>query len=217
MKPLTFWFDVVSPYAWLAFDRLPQALEGCSHSVQYRPILFAGLLHVWGQKGPAEIGPKRAWTYRQVRWLAHCQGTRLDLPLPHPFNPLALQRLAIACAGALGTPNRRVVQALFEHVWHGGGDPNDPARLRELRTLLNPADDPEDPAIKQRLRDETGAAAAAGVFGVPTFGLDDRLFWGADALGMLRAAILGDAWFDGPDWEACANQPAGIERRQSTR
>jgi 2-hydroxychromene-2-carboxylate isomerase len=217
MKPLTFWFDVVSPYAWLAFDQLPQALAGCSYRVEYRPVLFAGLLQTWGQKGPAEIGPKRAWTYRQVRWLAHCQGTRLDLPQPHPFNPLALQRMALACADALGTPSRHRVQALFEHVWQGGHDPNDPHRLRELRALLNPAHDPDDPAIKQRLRDETEAAAAVGVFGVPTFGLDGRLFWGADALGMLRAAILGDAWFDGPTWESCANQPAGIERRQFTR
>ena len=98
MTPITFWFDVVSPYAWLAFDRLPQALEGSSYVVEYRPLLFAGLLKHWGQKGPAEIGPKRAWTYRQVAWLAHEQGCRLELPRPHPFNPLALQRLAVAPA-----------------------------------------------------------------------------------------------------------------------
>ena len=44
MKALTFYFDVVSPYAYLAFERLPQALEGLSHTVDYRPVLFAGFL-----------------------------------------------------------------------------------------------------------------------------------------------------------------------------
>ena len=103
MKHIDFWFDALSPYAWLAFDRLPQALEGLNVQVSYQPLLLAGLLAHWGQKGPAEIAPKRDWTYRQVLWLAHQQGTPLQLPRPHPFNPLALQRLAVATSPAGGT------------------------------------------------------------------------------------------------------------------
>ena len=113
MKVVDFWFDALSPYAWLAFDRLPQALEGLNVVVNYQPVLLAGLLAHWGQKGPAEITPKRAWTYRQALWLAHQQGTPLQLPQPHPFNPLALQRLAVAAAPAGGTPSRRTVELLF--------------------------------------------------------------------------------------------------------
>ena len=109
MKRIEFWFDVISPYAWLAFQRLPQALEGVNVEVAYQPVLLAGLLSHWGSKGPAEIEPKRAWTYRQVAWLAHEQGTPLQLPRPHPFNPLALQRLALAAAPAGGTPSRRAM------------------------------------------------------------------------------------------------------------
>jgi hypothetical protein len=62
MKRLTFWFDVISPYAYLAFERLPEALAGLPVAISYRPLLFAGLLNQWGQKGPAAIEPKRAWT-----------------------------------------------------------------------------------------------------------------------------------------------------------
>ncbi|MBP6320444.1 MAG: DsbA family protein, partial [Rubrivivax sp.] len=62
MQRIVFHFDVVSPFAYLAFERLPQVLQGCSYEVDYRPVLFAGLLQHWGQKGPAEIEPKRAWT-----------------------------------------------------------------------------------------------------------------------------------------------------------
>ena len=111
MKHLRFHFDVVSPYAYLAFERLPQALEGLSVEVSYRPLLFAGLLQNWGNKGPAEIEPKRAWTFRQVAWLAHEYGVRLDLPAQHPFNPLSLLRLALACAPANGTPSRACASA----------------------------------------------------------------------------------------------------------
>ena len=74
MKHIDFYLDFISPYAYLAFEALPRALQGLSHEVTYRPILFAGLLKHHGQLGPAEIGPKRDWTYRQVAGarVRHC-------------------------------------------------------------------------------------------------------------------------------------------------
>jgi 2-hydroxychromene-2-carboxylate isomerase len=213
MKTIQFYFDVISPYAWLAFERLPQALAGHSVDVQYQPILFAGLLGHWGQKGPAEITPKRAWTYRQVAWLAQQQGTLLQLPQPHPFNPLALQRLAVACAPAGGTPSRQVVEQLFRHVWcRDGADPHDAAALADLQTALRPQRDPAAPEVKADLRARTEAAVSAGLFGVPTMVHEGRAFFGQDALPMLAAALAGDAWFDGPGWDEAGQQPPGVVR-----
>lgn len=212
MQRLAFQFDVVSPYAWLAFDALPQALEGCSYWVDYKPVLFAGLLRHHGQKGPAEIGPKRDWTYRHVAWLAERQGTPLQLPAVHPFNPLPLLRLALACAPAGGLPNRRVVEALFHHVWCGGGDPQDPARLAALTAELAPGRDPAGADVKAELRALTDQALAAGVFGVPTVEVGGRLFWGLDALPMAAACLQGDPWFAGPAWDAAAADRPGVAR-----
>lgn len=188
MKRATFWFDVVSPYAWLAFERLPDALAGLSVAVEYRPLLFAGLLKHWGQKGPAEIAPKREWMQRQVRWLAARDGVPLVFPSPHPFVPLALLRLAVAAG-----PNRRVVEAVFRHAWTEGGDPNDPLRLAALARRLAPAADPDSDAVKQALRANTDEAARRGVFGVPTVEVDGELFWGLDALPMLADRLAGRA------------------------
>jgi 2-hydroxychromene-2-carboxylate isomerase len=211
MKRIVFHFDCVSPFAYLAFERLPQVLAGCSYAVEYRPLLFAGLLQHWGQKGSAEIEPKRAWTFRHVHWLAQQHGITLDTPAEHPFNPLPLQRLALASAVDM-QPNRRVVEALFRHAWVGGGSANDPQGLAQLRTMLAPVHDPDSAAVKQRLRQHTEAAAAAGVFGVPTLDLEGRLFWGLDALPMLRDALLGGAFFDGPAWLREGQPRPGVRR-----
>lgn len=208
MRRLVFHFDVVSPFAWLAFERLPQALAGCSYEVEYRPLLFAGLLQHWGQKGPAEVEPKRAWTFRHVHWLAQHHGIPLDTPAVHPFNPLPLLRLALACG-----PNRRVVEAVFRHVWIGGGDPTDAARLADLTARLTPRRDPTGDEVKAELRRLTDEAVAAGVFGVPGFVLDGRVFWGLDALPMLRAALQGDPWFEGPAWNREGAPRPGVVRR----
>ena len=207
MKRLVFWFDVISPFAYLAFERLPQALEGCSYEVEYRPVLFAGLLKYWGQKGPAEIEPKRAWTFRHVHWLAHEQGITLDTPAQHPFNPLSLLRLAVAAG-----PNRRVVEAVLRHAWQGGADANDPARLAALHERLAPPRDPASEEVKAELRHNTEAALQQGVFGVPSIELDGRVFWGLDALPMVAAALRVDAWFDGPAWAREGAPRPGIVR-----
>lgn len=225
MHTIDAWFDPVSPYAALAFHRLPHALEGLSVEVTWRPVLFAGLLKHWGQLGPAEIGPKRDWTYRQVAWLAKTHGVPLRMPSHHPFNPLPLLRLAFACATpadrplpaadapmAGATPNRRVVEAILDHVWRDGGDPLDPGRLADLTARLAPTRDPAGDEVKQALRASTDAAIAAGVFGVPTFTVGDRRFWGLDALPMLAEALRGDPWFDGPGWHGAADVGAGVVR-----
>jgi 2-hydroxychromene-2-carboxylate isomerase len=207
VKHIGFWFDPISPFAYLAFEHLPEALEGCSYAVEYRPVLFAGLLAHWGQKGPAEIEPKRVWTYRHIAWLAHTHGIAMQMPAVHPFNPLPLLRLVLA-AGA----NRRTVEAVMRHVWRGGADASDPARLQALAHELAPTRDAASTEVKAELRAATDAAIARGVFGVPTFEIDGRLFWGFDALPMLRAALQGDAWFDGPDWDTAGQRRPRVDR-----
>jgi 2-hydroxychromene-2-carboxylate isomerase len=211
MKHITFSFDFLSPYAYLAFEQLPEALKGLSYRVDYRPVLFAAFLKHHGQLGPAEIAGKRDWTYRQVLWLAHAHGIPLDLPAAHPFNPLAALRLALAC-GADGLVNRYVAETVFRHMWRGGADAADAVRLGQLRAQLSPRRDPEGAEVKAELKANTDAAVARGLFGVPTLEVDGRLFWGFDGLAMLRACIEGDGWFASGAWEQAAALPVGQTR-----
>jgi 2-hydroxychromene-2-carboxylate isomerase len=210
MKRITFWLDFISPYAYLAFEHLPRALEGLSYSVDYRPVLFAGLLKHHGQLGPAEIAPKRDWTYRQVMWVGHTLGVPIEMPAAHPFNPLALLRLAVAC-GEGGLANRHVCETIFRHVWRGGADAADAVRIDALRAQLAPRRDPGADEVKAELKANTEAAIAHGLFGVPTCEVDGKLFWGVDALPMLRAWLEGDAWF-ADNWDAAAARPSAIQR-----
>jgi 2-hydroxychromene-2-carboxylate isomerase len=210
MKHITFYLDFISPYAYLAFEKLPEALMGHSYSLSYKPILFAALLKQHGQLGPAEIPGKRDWTYRQVLWLAHSQGIELQMPASHPFNPLALLRLAVAC-DVLGLPNRYVCENLFRHVWRGGAEATDARRLQALTQQLDPKRAVNSDEVKAQLKAHTDEAIAGGVFGVPTFTVDDKLFWGFDALPMLQAYLSGNPWLE-QHWDFAASVVQGVRR-----
>ena len=212
MKNIDFFLDFISPYACLAFEKLPETLMGLSYSVTYKPVLFAAMLQHHGQLGPAEIQPKRDWTYRQVAWLAHTQGVELQMPAAHPFNPLPLLRLAVA-SNPQGAPNRYVTEALFHHVWHGGADAADPQRLETLVQQIAPPRDPNGDEVKAQLKAHTDVAIKQGLFGVPTMVVDGKPFWGFDALPMLRDYLRGDAWFEnGGAWDIATQVSAGISR-----
>ena len=211
MKHIIFYFDVISPYAYLAFERLPEALIGLNYRVTYQPVLFAGLLKHHGQLGPAEIEPKRSWTYRQVQWLAHELDIELQLPAAHPFNPLTLLRLAVA-SNPQGLPNRYVTEKLFHHIWLGGGEADDKQRLEKLTNTLSPVSDPDGQVVKNLLKTHTENAIQKGIFGVPTLEVDGKLFFGLDALPMLAAYLKHDAWFASSFWDDVSKIPVGTAR-----
>lgn len=183
MRRVTWYFDFVSPFAYLCLHRLGEL--PAEVALEYRPVLFAGLLNHWGQKGPAEIASKRRYTYRWCHWWAKSLGIALCFPAGHPFNPLHHLRLAIACGC---TPE--AVTRIFAAIWTSGADATDAGKFAELCRELNVAPDALTASlVKETLRQNTEAAARRGVFGVPTFEADGELFWGADAIGFVTAFL----------------------------
>ncbi|RMX08672.1 DUF1289 domain-containing protein [Corticibacter populi] len=194
MKHIDFYLDFVSPYAFLAFKALPQALLDTSYHVSYWPVALGGLFKHHGITAPAAVPAKHDWIRRHTFWLAGQQETAFTWPASHPFNSLPLLRLALACSED-GSINRFTAQTVFEHVWCGAGaEALNGARLAALQQALAPQFRGPfalgSEAAKQGLRDNTDAAAAAGVFGVPAFVIGGRMLWGLDALPMLREAVL---------------------------
>jgi len=208
MMRAQWYFDFISPYAYLQAQRLQRLRESCE--LEPRPILLAALLSHWGQLGPAEIAPKRVFTYKQVRWLARRQGVALTIPEAHPFNPLKLLRLAIHLGGG-----DEVVRRLFEFVWRDGHIPENEAAWSALTTELGVANADEAVArdeIKRALRANTEAAIAAGVFGVPTIAIDGQLFWGNDSTEM-ACDYLSDPGSFAADAAQIARLPMAAQRR----
>jgi 2-hydroxychromene-2-carboxylate isomerase len=175
-------------------------------SIAYRPVLFAGLLNHWGQKGPAEIPAKRKWTYRSCVWEAHRLGIPFRFPALHPFNPLQHLRLALAAGCA-----PQAVRKIFDFIWTTGEDASDPARFSSLCEQLG-TDPSKHPQVKDALRKNTEEAAARGVFGVPTLVIEGEVFWGADSVEFAKGFLADPSMLDNDEIRRLDSLPAGAAR-----
>ena len=193
-KLVEFFFDPISPYAWLASKELDR-LEAAGFTIDCRPVLFAALLNAHGQKGPAEVPAKRLYIFRDVMRLAALHGWPFQGPPTHPYNPLRALRLCTALENR--DERMRLARALLAAAWERGEDLNDDAVLTRIldgcglaqQNLTAAADTPE---IKDRLTAATRAAIEAGIFGVPTFRFQGELFWGFDSIDSLLWRAAGN-------------------------
>ncbi|WP_431304979.1 2-hydroxychromene-2-carboxylate isomerase [Sediminicoccus sp. BL-A-41-H5] len=199
---LTWYFDLVSPFAHLALPRVLRMGE-----VELKPIVFGAVLSHWGQLGPAEIEPKRLQTYRQTQFEAERAGIPMRYPPRHPFRSLDALRLLTALRG-----DRDAVRAAFAFVWSEGRDPHED--FAALRERLSPVSDEALESAKAELRAATESAIAAGIFGVPTLAVGGELFWGADAMPMAEAFLADPTLFTRGEMARLATLPTGIERRR---
>lgn len=226
-----FAFDFISPYAYLGWHRAREALADVA-TLEPIPVLFAAMLDANGTRGPAEIPAKRIYTWKHVLRLAHTQGVTIAPPPAHPFNPLlGLRIVASDVAAGLDPESRaKVVEVLYAMTWGGGPGITDPAVVAEH---LDAAGLPgarlveatAEPAVKQRVKDNTARAIAQGVFGVPSYLVPARgdpkdddaveVFWGQDSVPDLVRYLRGEDPIDREALDRWKDLPAAATRKAS--
>lgn len=209
---LDWYFDFISPYAYLQFRRLPELPEEVSLTL--KPVLFAGLLNHWGQLGPAEIAPKRLYTYRHVGWIARHHGIAFNMPAAHPFNPLPALRLACFLDA-----DTEIVARIFGFIWAEGGNIGDVPQFQRLGRELGVPDAMAavaDPVVKRQLRSNTDEAIENGVFGVPSFVREGILLWGQDSLDIIRDWLQDPELFSAEESTRLAELPEAAVRRRGS-
>ena len=208
MTKANWYFDFLSPFAYLQlarFPKLPANLE-----ITPVPVVFGAILKHWGQLGPAEIPPKRLFVYRFFQWNADKLGIRFVMPPIHPFNSLPALRLCLSA----GTKIDHVC-AIFDVIYGKGLQPDNPEGVKAIADALgipNPEIAMADVSVKNTLRTNTEAAIANGVFGVPTFLVRGQTFWGDDATDMMLNYLDNPSLFDNAEMKRISKMPMGVTR-----
>ena len=195
-KNLEFLFDFGGPNSYLAYKMLPDLCARTGAQVVYVPILLGGLFKLTNNQAPmmryAETPAKQKYEMLEFQRFIKAHAIPFKMNPRFPLNTLYVMRGAVA-AQRLGC-FAPYVDAVMTAMWHDGADMGDLDVVRDVLdkagldsdALLALADDPE---VKAELISNTEAAAKRGAFGVPTFFVDEDMFWGKERLGQVEAAL----------------------------
>lgn len=195
-----FYFDFLSPFSYFAWRSLPTKLPpGCA--IHFLPVALGPLLNHWGIKGPGEVQPKREFLLKQMLRKSAREGFPFTTPKTHPFNSLYALRLALK--EVAGEHQGAVIKTLWLAGWEKRIDMGNPDELlAALKEAGLPADELYEKSFsaeaKKALKSNIAEAIAYGVFGVPSFVVNDELFWGEDSIPELVNFVQGRDLLDRP-------------------
>lgn len=191
-KQVEFFFDYVSPAAYLAYTQLPKIAERTGSELIYKPFLLGGVFKATGNSAPMTVPAKGAWL---IKDLARC-AARFDVPFTlnqfFPINTIQLMR------GAVWARENGFLEAyskvMFEAMWVESKNLNNPEVVSEVLQSMDIAADDflaavNDQAVKDGLKALTEEAVSRGAFGAPTMFVGEEMHWGQDRLEFVEAAL----------------------------
>ena len=185
IKPLEFYFDFISPYSFLAHKQMRKIENNEGVKVIYKPILLGGLHNLHGIKAPAFIPAKAKFMIRDCKLIAEKNKIQFKFNSYFPVKTLNLMR------GVLISEEddfqSYYIDKIFDAIWKDGLNMNDQLIIdKVLKNLeINPKTfilRSSNENVKNLLKEKTNDAFNKGVFGAPTFIVNNKLYWGQDRL-----------------------------------
>ena len=184
-KLFDFYFDFVSPYSFLAHEEIKKLEKRNLIKVQYRPILLGGLHNLHGIKAPAFIPSKARFMIRDCKLVAEKKKIKFKFNSYFPVKTVDLMRgVFIASEDEF---QNYYIDKIFESIWRDGLNMNDQNIADKVLKNININPKPfflraSGQSVKNLLRKKTDEAFEKGVFGAPTFLVNNKIFWGQDRL-----------------------------------
>jgi len=195
-QPIDFYFEFASPYGYLASTRIDRIAERHGRSVAWHPIMLGAAFKETGTRPLMHTPMKGPYLLHDVPRFARLLGVPFQAPAVMPVNSLAASRACVWSQPDDPELAKRLAKALFHAHWGHGRDIASPDQVAEIaadlgidrQALLSAV---ADPAIKDRLKQQTQASIERGVFGSPFVFVDDEPFWGADRLDQVERWLAG--------------------------
>jgi 2-hydroxychromene-2-carboxylate isomerase len=198
MKTVEFYYDLVSPYSYLAYREVSRICDEHGAELSLGPMLLGAVHNAVGLQAPIKTEAKARYQARDIRRWAEHYGLPMDFPEPFPFRTLKTMRAAMFLKerGELEAFTREA----FALYWEEGGVPKGLLEADEDGPVSEAARrigaDPDEvlagasaPEAKEALKKATGEAVEWGVFGAPAFFVGDEMFWGNDRLHFVEEAL----------------------------
>jgi 2-hydroxychromene-2-carboxylate isomerase len=195
---IDFYFDFSSPYGYLASTAIDALAARHARWVRWRPFLIGALYKQLGYM-PLEQPGKRAYFMHDVPRSARAMGVKLNIPSSFPEALIAPARAVYWIADRDEAKAGAFAAAAFRAYWSEGRKLADPQIVAEIAAAQGFAKEEvlaalNHQAVKDRLKAETDAAIAAGIFGSPFIVVDGERFWGSDRLDQIEKWLTTGGW-----------------------
>jgi len=185
IKPFDFYFDFASPYTFLAHKKIRRIENETLVKINYMPILLGGLLKLTGIKANVDIPIKGKYMIKDCKLLAEKLNIEFNFNSYFPIITLNLMRCVLV-AEKWGIAHK-LINIFFDAIWENGMNLNDGKIIEKLLKSLNLDSkifltEATEPKIKDELKNRTIYAHKKGIFGTPTFIVNNKIFWGQDRL-----------------------------------
>jgi len=192
-KSIEFYFDFVSPYSYLAFQEIKKIEKKELIKIKYMPRLLGGLHNLHGIKAPAFIPSKAKFMIRDCKLIAEKNKIEFKFNSYFPIKTLNLMR------GVLVSQEddfvKFFINTIFNAIWKDGLNLNDANIIDKI--LKNMNINPKtfilrstSQNIKSLLKEKTSEAHEKGIFGAPTFLVNNKIFWGQDRLNFALEEVF---------------------------
>jgi 2-hydroxychromene-2-carboxylate isomerase len=192
-KAVEFLFDFGSPTSYLAYKQLPKIASRHGARIVWTPILLGAVFKATGNSSPAMVPAKARYMNQDLARFAKRYGVMLNFNTHFPVNTLSLMRGAVAYQATEDFD--LYVNAMFDAMWAHPRNLNDQGEV--VHVLRDIGIKPEDfmarierADVKEKLKANTEAAIARGVFGAPTFFVNGDMYFGQDRLDFVEEALL---------------------------
>ena len=181
-KEVEFYFDFISPYAYLAYKKIQSLPKDIK--IKYKPVLLGALHNLEGITAPAFIKPKLKHMISDCDLIANKNKSNFIWNSKFPINSLSVMRGYLF----INTENRELyMNVMFDAYWKDNLDISNEKILKNLleKCKINSIkffDGIKDLKIKDELKSITQDAHDKGIFGAPTFVVNNKIFWGQDRL-----------------------------------
>jgi 2-hydroxychromene-2-carboxylate isomerase len=193
-KIVEFHFDFASPTTYLAYTQVQRIAHEAGASVVWHPVLLGGVFKATGNVSPVSVPAKSNWMNKDmVRW-AKYWGVAFQMNSFFPINTLPLMRGACGMLMHQPADFLRYLDTVFNAMWVVARNMGEPEVIASV--LAESGFDAAavmamvgDPQVKADLVARTEASVARGVFGAPTFFVEDQMFFGQDRLHFVQEAL----------------------------
>jgi 2-hydroxychromene-2-carboxylate isomerase len=190
-SPIEFYFDFSSPYSYLASETIEPLAARYGRRVEYKPVLLGAAFKVTGLRPLAEVPLKGEYCLRDFARSARFSGVPFTMPQPFPIGAVGAARIVLWLSESDRERADAFVHAAFRAYFAHGRNILEPAVLGELLHQIGVDSGQalqaiQQPALKERLKEQVDSAVARGVFGAPFIFVDGEPFWGQDRLPQIE-------------------------------